>query len=221
MDDMTLFLEPLSNNINRLNAISHNVANINTPGYAAQQFSDVIEGDRKIALKMSGFSMRETGLPLNIAIDGRAFFLVETEQGSLITKNGQFERNTHDEVLHISGGKLLSDSGPVQLQPGDFSINYKGEIEQQGSFIAQLSLVEPSKDAELVPAGDGLYKLTKGQLIQTNAKVIQGAINASNVNASEEMVNLIELSRHTESLQRAANTYHEMLSKGVSDLGNR
>lgn len=221
MDEIQLYLTPLTNNLEQLRAVSQNVSNINTPGYNAQSFASSFDGSQTLVHKVNGHSVRSTGQELNFAITGKAFFLIEKDSGRYITKNGSFHIDASKQLTHISGGKLLVDGAPMNLQGTEFSVSSTGEVSEDGKVIGKINLVEPTTNAQLRPAGDGLYQLTEGGLLDVEGEVTQGAINTSNVNPAYEMSRLLQLSRHTESLQKAAQTYNEMLSKGISDIGGK
>ena len=219
MDEITLYLNPLTRSIQQLETISQNVANVNTPGFNAQLISSTTEGESILITKTIGHSIRDTGRELDIGIKGDAFFLIEKDGEVYLTKNGRFTLSENLELMHQSGGYALAEGGKVKLSENMFELSDRGEIIQQGASIGKLTLVKPSYNAPLKAIGNGLYMVENGHFEEVESSIKKGALNNSNVNPAYEMSRLLQLNRYTESLQKAANTYHEMLSKGISDIG--
>ena len=159
---------------------------------------------------------------LDIAVKGRGFFVIERDQSTFITRNGKFSWRSDGALQHISGGLVLSENGHI-YSPSDvitsIKINETGEVLVANGSLGRLLIVEPEKNAELHPAGEGLYKVNKAKLIESSSTIMSGALNASNVSAGEEMVKMIEVSRHVQTLQKAANAYQQMLNTGISEIG--
>ena len=125
-----------------MDVVSNNVANMNTtgfkgdtaifeehlmPGASADQFarpdrrlSYVI--DRSTWHDMSQGQMQQTGNPLDVAIDGNAFMVVQTPRGERYTRNGALQINAAGQLVTSEGFQVLGDSGPIQFQTNDKDI---------------------------------------------------------------------------------------------------
>ncbi len=209
--------------------VSHNVANINTPGFRALQHSlqsapipgqgfdsriNAISGPNGWSA-VSG-SMINTGRELDIAIQGDGWFTVQTaDGGEAYTRAGSFRINSSRMLETASGHLVMGNGGPISLpQYQSVEIGYDGQISivpqgQAASTIAQvdrLKLVNPSIE-ELVANGDGLFRMTEGQASpDPTVRVNGGQLEDSNVNASAALVKMIEISRHYEMQIRAMHT---------------
>ena len=109
--------------------IAKNLANVNTVGYKKDIISfeevltqtDDIETSSvqtNLGIDHSKGNLKFTGNPLDMAVDGDGFFTLETDNGIRYTRNGQFQLSNSGEIVTATGGKLLGQSGPIQIPPG-------------------------------------------------------------------------------------------------------
>ena len=121
----------------QLEVAANNLANINTIGYKKEDIffrhlvnavnaSDPAQGEQKI--DFSEGALRHTGNPLDAAIVGDGFFVVQTDQGEAYTRNGSFSLDGEGRLVTQSGDPVLSDSGELQIQGKSVKINEKGEL---------------------------------------------------------------------------------------------
>lgn len=133
----------------RMEVISNNLANVNTPGFK-KEFA-IFEGVSPIAAEPMGVrpvqptptfgvlnevrtnftpgEVKETGEPLDLAIDGEGFFPVRTPEGIRYTRNGSFVLNDQQQIVTKSGYLLLSGTDPLVLPPGVLRIDENGKVE--------------------------------------------------------------------------------------------
>lgn len=150
---------------------------------------------------------RPTGNPLDVTIDGDAFLVVQTPRGERYTRNGSLQLNATGELVTNSGDRVLGDGGPIQFQATDnnISINPDGTITaREGSSATsdsargKLRLVRFDRVQTLLKDGSSLFRAPDGltpQPATTNTRIIQGAIEQSNVRPVIEMARMIELTR--------------------------
>jgi flagellar basal-body rod protein FlgF len=168
-------------------------------------------------------AIRQTGNKLDFSIEGDAFFEVATPDGLRFTKAGNFS---------VDGdGRLITKQGyPVQRQGGgefrftsaDVSIAANGEVFDRGQSLGQLALTTVGNKDALAKQGSNLFSLRDGldpQMGQSiDAKVHQGALEASNVNVIREMTDMISATRTFESTQKAIQAYDQMAAKVVNEV---
>src|SRR5262249_48803913 len=126
-----------------LDVVANNVANMNTTGYKADgsvfeeylmpgaQAAGFQGADRRVSFvqdratwrNFSAGPIRPTGNPLDVAISGDAFFVVETARGERYTRNGAFQINAQGELVTSDGDRVVGDGGPIQFQSTDNSIS--------------------------------------------------------------------------------------------------
>src|SRR5690606_6081373 len=139
----------------RLDTIADNVANASTVGFRATgvKFEDVVSGtgQRSVSFASSGQTylsnakgaMTETGNPFDFAIQGDAWFALETPAGTVMTRDGRFSMNENGELLSTEGFRVLDAGGaPIQLDPraGPPVASADGSLRQQDQFVGAIGL---------------------------------------------------------------------------------
>ena len=177
-------------------------------GTAQQRNSATAQFDLlHVASDFSTGPMQQTGRPLDIAIEGEGFFVVEGPQGPLYTRNGSFHADTLGRIVTVDNLALQGTAGALTL-PADASsesitISNDGQIFAGETPVGQLRIVSVQNQQELIPMGETLYAATATSSIQdVDVKVSQGMLEASNVTAVAELVNLIVASRQYEAAQK-------------------
>jgi flagellar basal-body rod protein FlgF len=205
-----------------LDVVANNVANLNTTGYKADglMFEEYLSSaaradqtggrvsfmrDRGSWRDMSQGPIERTGSPLDVAVDGNAFLVVQTPRGERYTRNGSMQINPTGQLVTGDGNPVLGDGGPITLQPTDrqVSISRDGTISvRQGtskvdSVRGKLRLVSFDNPQQLQKDGSGTFNVTGGARPQdtTTSGLVQGAIEKSNVRGVVEMSRMIEITR--------------------------
>ena len=190
-------------------------------------------------------ALKETSNPFDIALDGDGFFTIKTNEGERFTRNGSFILGKEGYLLTKEGYPVLGENGPIQIKLHNFTIDAKGRVFQNGELSDNprrlVSMEENDwEDTELVDTlklvrfeGNGNRFLkkqgsslwtdtpTSGAPYMTNLeerpKVLQGFLEASNVNPVTEMVNMIEVNRAYEANQKVISSQDSLLNKLIND----
>jgi flagellar basal-body rod protein FlgF len=209
-----------------LEVVSNNIANLSTTGYKADGavFEEFLmpaarDGtfqaadrrpsyvrDRATWHNFSQGALKQTGNPLDVAIDGDAFLVVQTPGGERYTRNGSLKISSTGELVTTSGDRVLGQRGPIQFQltDNDISISQDGSItvregnnSKSDSQRGILQLVSFDRAQQLQKDGAGLFSAPNGVTSRTPQKVrvVQGAIEQSNVSGVLEMTRMIEVTR--------------------------
>ncbi|CAM4163558.1 flagellar basal body rod C-terminal domain-containing protein [Pseudoalteromonas byunsanensis] len=213
----------IERDLEHLKAISQNVANVNTPGYQAVQSFDVaLNGhntiaQQKIAPKYGAIKDSDRGLDWAIASKG--YFVIEKNDQLFVSRYGRFHVSQDGWLTHVSGGKLVGESGAINVGHGHVTVAENGQIFVDGQQLEQLKIVDVGQ--VLTGHSGGLYAFS-GSVSEVHDKQIKGnAINVSNVDSGEQMTNMININRHVQSLQKAASAYDQMMNAGINELGRR
>ena len=199
--------------------VSHNLANATTTGFRAQidQFRAVpIQGailatrafvvDSTTGSDFRGGAIQHTGRELDVAVQGDGWIAVQAADGSEgYTRNGSLKLDENGQLLTRDGLTVLGDGGPLSIPPGrniavakdgTISVVPDGSAATGLTAIGRMKLVNPP-EADLVRGDDGLYRLKDGTPAgaDLDVTVISGALESSNVNVVDEMVNMISLAR--------------------------
>jgi flagellar basal-body rod protein FlgF len=205
-----------------LDVVANNIANINTTGYKADGslFEEFLSSaaradqtgarvsfvqDRGTWHDLSAGPIEKTGDPLNVAIDGNAFLVVQTPRGERYTRNGALQINGTGELVTSEGNPVLGDAGPIVLQPNDHqvSISLDGTVSvregtsKTDSLRGTLRLVSFDSGQQLQKDGSSTFQTTgNAQPTPTKtSRVVQGSIEKSNVRGVVEMTRMIEITR--------------------------
>lgn len=212
----------LSRDVEALDVVSQNVANMRTTGYRTERLkTDFRTGtlDPAPALDLADGSLDLTGRPLDLAIQGPGFFVVDANGREMLTRNGQFHIDAGQRLVDASGHPVLGQSGAIMLAHDAVRVSATGEIFDGGTSVGSLRVVAIGTPDALREAGGGLYTYA-GTPADWSGSIHQGALEKSNVDASTEMVRLMELTRHAQSVQRALQAYDQAMQFGINHIGD-
>ncbi len=217
---MSVITDQVSTSIDALtqefDIIAHNLANVSTVGFKRRcnAFSKSLEAqdteayspgtiDLNSAFDFSQGSIVKTDRPLDFALHGKGFFVIETPKGPLYTRNGTFQTNQNSQIVDSQGRIVAGQAGPITI-PSDvgisqLSISSDGTISAGEIAIGKFRLVNfNDNDNKLVPTGDSCYRMPDENIQPVEAEqlvVKQGYQEASNVQIIDELVDMIMVSR--------------------------
>ncbi|MBO6177716.1 MAG: flagellar hook-basal body protein [Selenomonadaceae bacterium] len=184
----------------------------------------------EIAIDRQQGSMKSTGNPLDVAISGDGFLAVQTDNGIRYTRDGALIRSATGQLQNMKGQAILNEQGQPITIPGNANrimIGAKGEIAIGGGDggayqqIARLMFVSFGDDRRaIVKDGGNLWNPRPGaQARPATGELQQGALEASNTNVVNDMVELINNQRMYEAGAKAVTTQDSMLDKAVNEVG--
>ncbi len=178
-------------------------------------------------------NMVTTQNSLDMLIQGRGFFEILQPDGTIAyTRNGQFTLNDQGQIVTPGAGFLLQpeiavpeDAQQITVsQDGEVSVTVRGQAEPQ--VIGQINISDFINPTGLQPTGQNLFVETavSGAPIQGIpglqglGTIVQGALETSNVNVTEELVNLIESQRLYEMNSKVISSVDQMLGQVIQQL---
>ncbi|MDD2375754.1 MAG: flagellar basal-body rod protein FlgF [Eubacteriales bacterium] len=165
-------------------------------------------------------SLQETKSNTDLALLGNAFFTVNTADGERYTRAGNFQVDADGFLTTAAGDRVLGEQGEINVGSTDFAVDLNGNVQANGQLIDRLQLVTVEDTTTMRKQGGNLYSLQEGVVQPAEqAQVRQGFIEMSNVDLSNQMVNMIEIQRSYEINQRMIKIMDEKLGKTVNDLG--
>jgi len=204
----------------RYEAIAHNLANANTAGYkrlvTAFLHGDAQQPDGAAATTAAAGSggivgrtlvdftqgaLTQTGRPLDLALHGKGFFVVESPEGQVYTRNGIFQVNAAGQLVDSVGRTVIGESGPIVIPAGtsamSVSVAADGRIIVGEKVIGKIRIVEFERPQDLQMIGQCSLRAPQGTTPKaaTATTVEQGFQEASNVAVVDELVGLITVSR--------------------------
>lgn len=221
----------------RMNTLADNVANSNTVGFRSTEvkFNEVLGNTRpakvsfasegKEFLNTNNGGLTQTGNELDFAIKGNAYFQIETPAGTALTRDGRFTLTDTGQLVTILGNPVLDAGGaPIQLNAaaGDLKVGADGVIQQNGNRVASLGLFEANFDNGFTRVGNSAvipHSTPEPVVDRFDTGVIQGYVEESNVNAVQEMSQLITVTRAFDSVASLLRESETSLSEAIKTLG--
>lgn len=218
----------------KLDVISNNLSNVNSTGFKRELvFVELLRDKNKELVSMKvvpDFTegpLEKTDNPLDFAISGRGLFAVIRNNGEeRFTRNGHFKVDGEGFLVTPTGERVLGRGGPINvsidgLKPGKVEVSPSGRIYVDGEYIDDFRIVDFEDYSVLRKDRDGFYYAEGGSGLREveEPHIIQGSLEASNVNPVDEMIRMITLHRHFESAQKAIKALDEQLRKTVNDVG--
>ena len=211
-----------------LDTISHNVANVGTHGFkreirASAPFEAQLTSAQSVEAEpavrdFSAGALRNTGSPLQFAIEGEGWFQLRSPQGVVLTRNGAFELDRSGKLVSQQGWPVVLDS-EASLGSATPSLTASNELWVNGERVARLILAT-ADPSTLQAVGAGMYRSSQKVEDAPGAGTVrQGFLEASNVDTLSEMLSLMQAMRGAETSQRVIRAYDEALDTALTTLG--
>jgi flagellar basal-body rod protein FlgF len=221
----------------RMNTLADNVANSATVGFRSTEvkFNQLLGDTRptKVSfvsegqefLNTNNGGLNRTGNTLDFAIKGDAWFQIDTPGGAALTRDGRFTLTEAGDLVTLRGYPVLDAGGaPIQLnsQAGDIKVGADGAIQQNGTQIAALGLYQANFSNGFTRY-DNSAVMPNAQvepvIDRFDVGVMQGYVEESNVNAVQEMSQLIMVSRAFENITALMRDSEGSLDEAIKTLG--
>ena len=208
----------------RQDQIANDLANSSTSGYKSDRSSQRSFGDlllensatgqtigplglgttiARTVTDLSQAPVRDTGEPLDFAIEGPGFFQVRTPQGIRFTRNGQFMRSAAGFLTDAQGNQVLGQNGrPIAVRQDGTAATNPGAFNVPNARKVGDSLFQGA------PAGPA------------TGTVKNGALEGSGTDPARSMVDMIASYRAYEAGQKAIRTIDETLNKAVTQVAS-
>lgn len=151
--------------------------------------------------------MQETGNPLDFALSGEGVFRVQTPEGILYQRAGNFAVDVNGTLVNKDGHPVMVDGGQLNIPPGaEIAVDSGGGISLNGEPAGNLDLVTFDVIGRLERVGSNMFRASEGLAEQPpeDLSVEQGFLEKGNVEVVTEMVSMIET-------QRSFSMYSKML----------
>ncbi|WP_372683569.1 flagellar basal-body rod protein FlgF [Desulfosarcina sp.] len=228
----------------RLEVLANNVANISTIGYKGdrsvfqipqetepQTFETSIEAVQSLSpyappfatvVDFSQGAIRQTGNPLDVAINGSGFFSIQTPDGVEYTRQGNFSLDSSGVLITPDGHPVLGEGGEITLEEGTVEIDLQGGVYLDGDEVGRLQITDFLNPETLKKVGNGRFAESDGTAVGERSEdttLSQGYLEAANVNPVRAMTEMIETSRAFEAYQKVIQSADEATSKSINDVG--
>jgi flagellar basal-body rod protein FlgF len=221
----------------RLDTLAHNVANVNTAGFRAEEikFEQLVSPKtdsptafvtaRETYINRQSGELVRTENPFDIAVSGDAWLGIQGPNGPVYTRDGRMMMNPEGELRTLNGYPILDVGGaPIQLNPngGAPSISSDGTITQGQARVGVIGLFTIPEQANLTRfenSGVVPDMAAEPALDFNKTRVVQGFMEQANVNPVSEISRLIQIQRSFDSISNAMTQTEQVLSSAVKTLG--
>lgn len=211
-----------TNDLVRQDVIANNLANLNTPGfkedlYQAQVMYLTNENGQidsnsptyivqlQSSVDSSPGEIMTTGRPLDVAVSGNGYLAIQGPAGEVYTRGGSFHIDSEGQLLTPSGFPVLGDGGPISIPPArSITVGSDGTIsviplEGTNNTVAVVDRIKTVTiaGAQLTRTPQGFLSFAGGGAAEADptVQVVSGALEGSNVNAVDQMVQMISANR--------------------------
>jgi flagellar basal-body rod protein FlgF len=217
-----------------LDLVANNLANVSTPGFRGQHevFRSILASSS--IFPMSGLNeavnnysvlggtqldfsqgnIEKTGNDLDLALQGPGFFVVQSANGRVFTRNGNFHVSPKGKLVTSEGDPVVGDSGQIDIVGGPVSVSADGTISVNGAVAGKVKVVDFPPGTDLTNVGATYYSAPpKTEVDSSKVSVLQGSLEQSNVNPVASAVELVTLQRYAELMQRALSMFHSDMNQ--------
>jgi len=224
----------------QMEVVANNLANTNTVGFKAEGmvFSEyLIKAEKPLKLSyvqdlasyrdLSEGGLQPTGNDLDVAIQGKGYFVVQTPDGPRYTRNGRFQLNAAGEVVNHDGFQVMAGGAPLIINTDDGPINIAGDgtvsaDRTQGGntpvIYGKLDVVAFADNSALKPDSGTMFESDQAptQVDVADFKMQQRMIEGSNVQSIREMTSMIWVQRNYQAAQKFLEGEHERMRRAVN-----
>lgn len=223
--------------LKELNTVANNIANMNTNGFRregaifAEHVKSVGKKDPSISIPtmshryvdLSAGEITNTKNPLDLSIEGDAFFLIEGSDGERLTRDGAFSLNANNELVTANNARVLNNGGgaiTIPPQATALSVTEDGTVFADDQPVGKVGLMT-ADPAFLIREGSNHFRAERGVEPALDARIRQNSLEKSNVNAVEEMARLIVVQRAYESGQNLIQNEDDRIKKTIRAIGQQ
>jgi len=218
-----------------LDMVANNLANTNTPGYRAGHnvFRGLLAASSPFPISnlnyavnnysvlggseidLSQGNLEKTGNDLDLGIQGSGFFVVQTQAGKVYTRNGSLHVSANGQLVTTAGDPVLGDNNnPIPIVGAPVSVSADGTISVNGALTGKLKIVDFPAGTHFDSIGNTYYSAPEASATPaTQANVVQGTLESSNVNPMASAVELVTVQRYAELMQRALSLFHSDMNQ--------
>jgi flagellar basal-body rod protein FlgG len=219
----------------QLDSIGNDLANASTTGYKAERvgFRELLYNQvdiagtattqgagaaaQSIGRNQAQGSIQSTGDPLDLAIEGPGYFTVKRADGTVaLTRDGSLQINARGQLTTAEGNLLDPPiSLPKGAAPSEVAISSDGTVHVGTKTIGKIALVDVASPDHLLAAGGNLFTTTASSGTprpSARATIQQGALEGSNVDVGNDMVQMMGAQRSYQLESSAIQTENQMLS---------
>ena len=231
-------LSGLRARVDELDRLAADIANVGTAGYkgereakaaaereafesSLQSAIDTTFGGRR--LDASAGAIAATGRALDVAVEGRGFFVISTGAGERYTRNGHFDVNADRQLVASDGSLVLGDGGPITVGDDEIRIEPDGTVWSGDAQSGRLRIVEFDNPGALTQDSATRLRADGQTPVDASQPLVRPAsLEQSNVSMADRLAELTTVSRGFEALQKAISMLmNDVDGRAIEHLGRR
>ena len=214
-----------------LDMLANNIANAGTAGFKSDRefyglYNEQLPEVKTQWTDFSQGSLTQTGNPLNLALSGQGMFALNSPNGTVYTRTGDFRISKSNELETAEGytiRNVLDQGKPIKVDPAQpIDIGKDGVVRQGGQELGQIEIDSPDSNPQALNKLGSSYFISSMSAAppkaSANTEVLQGQIEQSNVNVSDAAVKLVGVMRQFEMLQKAMTMSSDMGKRAIEEV---
>lgn len=175
----------------------------------------------QVVTKFNQGRLEDTDNNNDVAISGNGFITINTDEGPAYVRSASVQTDEEGYLSVPMKGRVVGQRGFIRTKSDDFTIDKSGTVYVDGKRIDTISVVDFLNVEAFQKKGNGTYINSKGleNITQANCEILQGKIEASNVDMTEEMISMIEVSRRYETSQRVIQMLDQIYELAANEIG--
>ncbi|RYM07178.1 flagellar hook-basal body complex protein [Sporolactobacillus sp. THM7-7] len=237
------YLDVVGNNISNVSTTGYKKARVNFEDLYSQQMQGATQNRNAVQIGLgaqtgsidnivTNSTPNQTGNPTDLAINGEGYFVVTDGTANYYTRAGDFKLNNNRELINAQGMRVVDDNGqplpalPANVNVQSLTVAQNGTVQyldanNNTQTLGTIGVTTFPNPAGLEKVGNSLFRATaaSGNANQAanngRGTIQQGALEASNVDLTDEMTNLIEAQRAYQANARTITTADQVLQELV------
>ncbi len=224
----------------QMDIVANNIANMNTNGFKGEKMMFVehlvkTQGGGSLTGRKLSYSrdistmtdmsigpMQKTGNPLDLAVSGDGFFVIQTDKGERYTRNGRFKLDDGGQIVTQSGDPVMSSGDePFFLSPEDTEITIArdGTVATNNGELGKIKVVVFDNEQQMKRFAGGLFDSKETPKDSETPDIAQGTLEGSNIKPIFEMAKMIELSRKYDNIRNFTDREDERMRNMIKEMG--
>jgi flagellar basal-body rod protein FlgF len=215
-------MEVTANNLANANTVGFNSEHILFNEYLVKDVNQKVQNPMAFANDIATYRNTQIGAlqvthnPLDMAINGNAYFAVETPLGVRYTRAGNFQMDGEGTLITTDGYPVLDPSNQRITFPDnvrEIEVGTVGNIKVNGDDFGNLGIFSFSNEQLLERAGNNFYKAEVSPDAAEGVTVVQGMLESSNVSPVQELTHMISVGRSFEHVTQYVSSIYELERK--------
>lgn len=230
-------LSGMRTRLDELDRLASDLANVGTAGYKGERSGhrtvprpmfdraldsaiDAALGARKLDVRAG--AIEPTGRPLDVAIEGDGFLVVETPAGPRYTRNGHLSRGPDGALVTGDGAVVRGVDGALSVGDGPLSIEPDGSVVSDGVVVGRLAVVTFADPGALVRESGTLLRADQTPTAAATPTLRTGSLEQANVSVVDRIAELTSVNRSFQALQKAVSVLmNDVDGRAIDTFGRR